>query len=439
MSSSPCPDLPCFDLPRQSAALAQRLAARSAPASIEDLSRILALFDEVRRRGDEAVQKATHEHDGVALSSLTVHPRDVAADVAALPSELKAAIELALRNICAVNERLLPADTDDLVRPGTRVGERHRPLESVAVYVPTRKGPLISSALMLIGAARAAGVARIAMLAPPLASGRWEPQTFAAGMMAGATEFHVGNGVALIAALCLGTGSIARVDGIVGPGPGAVAAAMGIASCLGARTVVGLGPTDCAVLADASANATNVALDLMAEAEHGKDSSALLVTPSRALVQRVANEIERQLVSVPAARREVLEHVFGPAGFGSLVVAPWDDALALLDRFAPEHLMLVGPEAEALAPRIRHAGELLLGPHSPFAAANYAIGVSAVLPTNGFARSHSAVTARDFLRLSTTARLDAAALGALAPSIAALATAEGLPCHAASILRRVAC
>jgi histidinol dehydrogenase len=433
-SFTPSFTLPYFTLPGDSAALTRRLAPRSAPASIGELSSVLALFEEVRRTGDAAVLKATRQHDGVALPGLAVPARDVAA--AALPAALRAAIERSLQNILQVNTRLLPADTDDEVRPGTRVGERHRPLDSVAVYVPTRKGPLISTALMLIGAARAAGVARIAMLAPPLASGRWEPQTFAAGMIAGATEFYIGNGVALIAAACQGTESVPRVDGVVGPGPGGIAAAMGIAACLGARTVVGLGPTDCAILADESANATNVALDLMAEAEHGKDSSALLVTPSAALAARVGSEIERQLGAVPDSRRAVLEHVFGADGLGALVVAPWDEALALIDRFAPEHLMLVGPAAEARAPRIRNAGELLLGPHSPFAAANYAIGVSAVLPTNGFARSHSAVTARDFLRLSTTARLDAAALAELAPAIVALATAEGLPCHAAAIERR---
>jgi histidinol dehydrogenase len=433
-SFTPSFTLPYFTLPGDSAALTRRLAPRSAPASIGELSSVLALFEEVRRTGDAAVLKATRQHDGVALPGLAVPARDVAA--AALPAALRTAIERSLQNILQVNTRLLPADTDDEVRPGTRVGERHRPLDSVAVYVPTRKGPLISTALMLIGAARAAGVARIAMLAPPLASGQWEPQTFAAGMIAGATEFYIGNGVALIAAACQGTESVPRVDGVVGPGPGGIAAAMGIAACLGAHTVVGLGPTDCAILADESANATNVALDLMAEAEHGKDSSALLVTPSAALAARVGSEIERQLGAVPDSRRAVLEHVFGADGLGALVVAPWDEALALIDRFAPEHLMLVGPAAEARAPRIRNAGELLLGPHSPFAAANYAIGVSAVLPTNGFARSHSAVTARDFLRLSTTARLDAAALAELAPAIVALATAEGLPCHAAAIERR---
>jgi histidinol dehydrogenase len=400
------------------------------------LRSILSLFETVRQGGDGAVLKATREHDQIDLSRVAVEPDDVALDVTKLSSELRQAIQVSLRHIREVNARLLPTDTEAMVRPGTRVGERYRPLDSVAVYVPTRKGPLISTALMLIGAARVAGVERIAMLAPPLASGKWEPQTFAAGMIAGATEFYVGNGVALIAALCHGTESVASVDGIVGPGPRGIAAAMGIAGCLGKRSVVGLGPTDCAILADESANPANVALDLLTETEHGKDSSALLVTPSSDVAGAIRSELERQIAILPAARRGVLEWAFGPQGLGTLVVAPWEASVDLINDFAPEHLMLIGSGAEAHAPRIRHAGELLLGPHSAFAAANYAIGVSAVLPTSGFARSSSAVTALDFLRLSTTARLEASALDALRPTIVALATAEGLPCHANAVTQR---
>jgi histidinol dehydrogenase len=427
---------PYFTLPSENAALALRLSPRSTPIRIGELQGVLSLFEEVRRDGDEAVLRATREHDQVELPRIDVHPRHVANEVARLSSELHQAIEVSLRHITEVNARLLPADTEQTVRPGTRVGERYRPLDSVAVYVPTRKGPLISTALMLIGAARVAGVERIVMLSSPLESGTWEPRTFAAGMIAGATEFYVGNGVGLIAALCHGTESAPSVDGIVGPGPSGIAAAMGIAACFGKRTVVGLGPTDCAVLADDGANPTNLALDLLAEAEHGKDSSALLVTPSSALAGAVRSELERQIAVLPAARRQVVEWVFGPNGLGALVVAAWDAGVELINAFAPEHLMLVGPGAEAQASRIRHAGEVLLGAHSPFASANYAIGVSAVLPTNGFARSNSAVTALDFLRLSTTARLEASALQSLSSTIVTLATAESLPCHANAITQR---
>jgi histidinol dehydrogenase len=428
---------PYFILPEQATALAQRLAPRRSSLAIAELQQVLAVFHGVFQCGDRAVIAATRDYDGVALTQVAVDPTHVAAAVEQLPSELRDAIEVALRHIREVNEGLMPRDSERVPRLGTRVGERYRPLDSVAVYVPTRKGPLISTALMLIGAARVAGVRRIAMVAPPLASGSWEPRSFAAGMIAGATEFYVGNGVALIAALCQGTESVRRVDGIVGPGPAGVAAAMGIAGCLGKRTALGIGPTDCAILADETANPTNVALDLLAEAEHGRDSTSLLVTPCRELAGAVLSELERQIVGLPNARREVVEHVFGSAGQGALVVASWEAAIELLNDFAPEHLMLVGPRAESCLAQIRHVGEVLLGAYSPFSAANYAIGVTAVLPTNGVARSSSAVTARDFLRLSTTASLDAAALQTLAPTIVALAAAEGLPCHANAVTRRV--
>jgi histidinol dehydrogenase len=212
---------------------------------------------------------------------------------------------------------------------------------------------------------------------------------------------------------------------------------MAIAGCLGKRTALGLGPTDCAILADEGASPENLALDLLAEAEHGKDSCSLLVTPSRELAVAVQAELVRRIAELPSARRDILEWVLGPRGFGALVVAPFSEAVALVNELAPEHLMLVGARAEACAPLIRNAGEVLLGAHSAFAAANYAIGVTAVLPTNGHARTTSAVTALDFLKLSTTARLDRAALRALTPTVVELATAEGMACHAHSLAARV--
>jgi histidinol dehydrogenase len=428
--------LPSFTLPKDWCALRSRLAPRSAPVDLALLRGLLTLFEEVSRDGDAAVLRATRQHDEVHVERVAVSSAEVDTEVVRLPEGLRIAIEQALANIREVNTGLLPVDTERTVRPGTRVGERYRPLESVAVYVPTRKGPLISTALMLIGAARVAGVERIAMVAPPLASGGWEPRTFAAGRLAGATEFYVGNGVALIAALCHGTESVKAVDGIVGPGPRGIASAMAIAGCLGKRTVLGLGPTDCAILADEGASPENLALDLLAEAEHGKDSCSLLVTPSPELAVAVQAELERRIAELPS-RRDILGWVLGPRGFGALVVAPWSEAVALINELAPEHLMLVGAGAEARAPLIRNAGEVLLGACSAFAAANYAIGVSAVLPTNGHARTTSAVTALDFLKLSTTARLDRAALRALTPTVLALATAEGMPCHAQSLAARV--
>jgi histidinol dehydrogenase len=304
----------------------------------------------------------------------------------------------------------------------------------VALWVPCRKGPLLSTALMLVAAARVAGVPRIVVLMPPSADGSADPGTLAAARLAGAHECYVGNGVALLAAVTHGTESVPRVAGVFGPGPGAIALAMGLAGIYGLKTVVGIGPTDCAVLADDSADPRLVAWDLASEAEHGPDSASLLATNSKELASAVARELRIIIDEAEPARQHNLRQVFGDEGRGMLVVTPsFDAACALAARFAPEHLSIVcRPEQEAAAIASAVAGEVLLGSHTPFAAANYAIGITAVLPTNGAARSISGITARDMLRTTTLGQLDAAALRRLTPTIGTLARYEGLPCHAAA-------
>jgi histidinol dehydrogenase len=202
----------------------------------------------------------------------------------------------------------------------------------------------------------------------------------------------------------------------------------------GLKTVVGIGPTDCAVLADDSADAQLVAWDLASEAEHGPDSAALLATPSEVFARAVAAELTGIIEGAEPGRRENLRQVFGPAGRGMLVVSPdFEASCQLAARFAPEHLSVVcRPELRTSAISSAVAGELLLGSYTPFAAANYAIGITAVLPTNGAARSLSGITARDMLRTTTLGELDQVALSTLAPTIATLARYEGLPCHAAA-------
>jgi histidinol dehydrogenase len=282
-------------------------------------------------------------------------------------------------------------------------------------------------------------VGRIVVAMPPCADGRPDSGTVAAARLSGAHEFVVGNGVAVIAALALGTESVPEVDGIFGPGPGAIAAAMATAFSYGTRTTLGIGPTDGMVLADETADARLVACDLVTEAEHGPDSVTVLVTTSQPLAERVAAEVAQLVGEAPEPRRGYLEHVFGPDGMGCLVVAPdLDAACAAVNDFAPEHLIVACDEApaEQALERIEHAGEILLGQHTPFSAANYAIGITAVLPTNGFARRFSGVTCRDMLKCSTLGSLSPEALAELAPTIAALAAHEGLPCHGAAARAR---
>jgi histidinol dehydrogenase len=324
------------------------------------------------------------------------------------------------------------------LEPGVRVGELYRALDSVALWIPCRKGPLLSTALMLVTAARVAGVERVVALMPPRADGSADPGTLAAARLAGAHTCLVGNGVTLIAAATHGTESLPRVAGVFGPGPGGIAVAMGMAGMYGLKTVVGIGPTDCAVLADDSADPELIAWDLASEAEHGADSASLLVTPSAALARAVSERLALIIERAEPARRSHLQAVFGEAGRGLLVVSPsFDAACALAARFAPEHLSIVcSPARQATALQTVVAGEVLLGAQTPFAAANYALGITAVLPTNGAARSLSGITSRDMLRVTTLGELDSAALLRLGPTIEALASYEGMPCHGAALRAR---
>ena len=416
----------------------ERLARRESLFDPDLIGSVHALFERVRLTGDRALLEATQEHDGVQLQSSVIPAAVVESAAQALPTELRAAIDVSRARIARVNEHCLTSDRIVEMEPGVRVGELFRPLDSVALWVPCRKGPLLSTALMLTCAARAAGVRRIVLMMPPRADGSADPGTLAAGFLAGATEFQLGNGVALIAAATHGTASVQRVDGVFGPGPGGIAVAMGMAGMYGLKTVVGIGPTDCAVLADDSADARLIAWDLASEAEHGPDSAALLVTPFEPLARAVAAHLSEIIAASPALRRANLERVFGSAGRGMLVVCPnFDAACALTARFAPEHLSIVcRAELRELALSSAVAGEVLIGESTPFAAANYAIGITAVLPTNGAARSISGITARDMRRIMTFAELAPGALELLGPTIQVLADYEGLPNHAAAAKAR---
>lgn len=432
--------IPLLSYPRDEAIISERMARREALIDAELVGRVQAIFSQVKQRGDRAVADATRTHDGVELGGSRVPESEIEQAVGALTAELRAAIEVARTRIERVNRQLLPRDVINDMDPGVRVGELHRPLDSVALWIPCRKGPLLSTALMLVTAARVAGVPRVTVLMPPRADGSADPGTLAAARLAGANDFHVGNGLALLAAATHGTESVPRVAGVFGPGPGGITVAMALAGMFGLKTVVGIGPTDCAVLADDSADPRLVAWDLASEAEHGPDSASLLATSSEAFARTVAAELADIIAGAEATRRENLRQVFGRAGRGMLVACPtFPAACALVNRFAPEHLSIVcRAEQQSAAVARAVTGEVLLGSYTPFSAANYAIGITAVLPTNGSARALSGITARDMLRTTTLAELDATALAALNPTIAALARYEGLPCHAAAAAARLA-
>jgi histidinol dehydrogenase len=421
-----------FRYPQQSVELEIRLAPRRNLYDRGLIASVTEIFRRVEQSGDAAIGDTTQEHDGVLPEDLLVDESYVRESIDSLSPALRDSIAAATENIAAFNAAVKPETIwTKEIAPGGVVGEKTSPLDSVGLWIPSRKGPLISTALMLVTAAKVAGVRNIQVGMPPSQAGTPDAATVAAAHLAGATSFVCGNGVAIIAAWSIGTKSIAKANAVYGPGPGGIAAAMSVAFSYGVKTVLGIGPTDSLVMADDSADARCVARDLLNEAEHGKDSCSVLVTPSGAFAADVAGELTALAPTYPE-KAEIVTHSFGPKGLSCLVVADGiDSALEFANDFAPEHMVVnVAPESESsVVERIQNCGELLIGPSTPFSAGNYAIGITAVLPTNGYARSISGITCKDMMKTTTIGRLTPNALAKLHPTIEAMGAHERLPWH----------
>jgi len=421
-----------FKVPEQNELLTERFKTHKTLFNKDVLHGVLSIFDEVANKGDEGIRSLTMKYDGVDLDQLILSNDDVEASISSLSPSLRSAIQQAIKNVQAANLAMLPKTWETQIRPGTIIGENVVPLDSVGIWIPARKGPLISTAIMLVAAAKTAGVKKIVVGMPPLKNGLGDQGTVAAAKLAGADQFLIGNGVSIIAGFAQGTNSIPEVDGIYGPGPGGIAAAMSVAMTYGKKSVLGIGPTECVIFADETADPLKIAYDLINEGEHGPDSSSILVTTSTNLAHKVEALLWQCIEEVEEKRRQYLQNVFGFSGKGAIVVASnIDEAIDFINWFAPEHLMIVcDKEIENLAlPRINHAGEILIGEYTPFSAANYGIGITAVLPTNHFAKAFSGVTSKDMVKYSTIGRLSKDALQEIYPIIKEMGNYEQLPGH----------
>jgi histidinol dehydrogenase len=422
-----------FILPGDEERFFARMSPRKSLLDSSLVSSVSGLFKEVASSGDIAVRDATEKFDRIKVENIQVPEITIERCLNDISPRFRKAVEKAINNIREVNEALMPQPFwRKEIRPGTIIGEKITPLDSVGLYIPARKGPLISTALMLVTSAKVAGVKNIVVAMPPQENGWANPSTVAAAFIAGANRIVTGNGVALLAGMTFGTESIPEVAGMFGPGPAGIAAAMSVAFSYGKKAAVGIGPTDCAIIADDSADPGWIAKNLMCEAEHGPDSSVLLATTSMEFAERVSKELILRVPLVPVARRPILERVFGPDGMGAIAVVKDSlSAVRIVDEYAPEHLLIACKneiEEEVLS-QVHNAGEILLGHNTSFSAANYAIGITAVLPTNGFARAFSGITCRDMIKTSTIGGISAEALRDLEETIRALGEEECLPCH----------
>lgn len=406
----------------------------------ENLDGVRAIFDAVRRDGDAALVAALARFDGVTIAEdgIRVTPEEIDEARKTVPEAVQEAIALSIAAVRRYNERLLQGSSWlEWLAPGTLLGERSTPIERVGLYVPCGKGSFPSVLVQIATPAVVAGVPEIAVVLPPVQGqgGRVDPAVLVAAGQLGLREIYRVNGPAGVAALAIGTPTIRKVRKIAGPGSPAVTAAQILAQLEGVDVSLLFGPSECLLLADDSADPLILAADYLNEAEHGHDSAAILVTPSRALVEAVQREVEVQLAALPEWRRAYAQSATTKYG-GAVIVRDLDEAIAFANEYAPEHMQVATRDPLFVLERLRNAGEILLGQDTPIAAANFAIGVPAALPTGGFAKVSSGVTAQSFRKRSSVAYLDRAALAAMAPTVLALAEHEGFPQHAAAIRLR---
>ena len=408
------------------------------PELLESIGR---LIDKVAERGDAAVAGALAEFDGIEIppDALAVEPAAIASAPDRIPGELLKAIRAAIANSRAFNDQLMAGrEWRAEVSPGFEVGEKVTPVASAGLFVPSGKGSFPSVLVQLGTPATVAGVPELAVVVPPIAGGGGEvdPAVLAVAAELGIGKVFRANGPAGVAALALGTESIPRVRMVVGPGSPAVQAAQVLCQLRGCHTRMVLGPTESMVIADGSADPVLLAADLLIEAEHGEDSTVLLVTPDDGLVAPVEEALAGMIGALPAERAAFARAALGQNG-GAVIVADLDQAAGLANEFAPEHLQVATSDPEAVLAGIEHSGEVLLGQETPFSLANYLLGVPAALPTSGFARVTGGITAATFTKAVSVGRAAPGALDEVAEDLIALAEHEGFPAHADAIRRRV--
>ncbi|WP_372618582.1 histidinol dehydrogenase [Falsiroseomonas sp.] len=406
--------------------------ARETTAKVD--ATVAGILAEVRMKGDDALVELTGRFDRWSPSSavaLRVTEAEMQSAAAAIPAEQRSALTLAARRIEAFHQAQMPRDVE-LAEPGLRTGMRWGALDAVGLYVPGGKAAYPSSVLMNALPARVAGVGRIAMCVPT-PDGLLNPLVLAAAELAGVTEvFRVG-GAQAVAALAFGTESIAPVDRIVGPGNAYVAEAKRqVFGRVGIDSIAG--PSEVVVIADGSNDPKHVALDLLAQAEHDEAAQSILITDDAGFAERVVAAVQAALESLP---RAAIAGASWAAHGAVILVRDMDEAVALTNRLAPEHLQIMVAEPQALFARIRHAGAAFLGRWCPEALGDYAAGPNHVLPTGRTARFASGLSVFDFLKRTTWVEADPAGLEAVGPAAVTLARAEGLDAHALSVAARL--
>ena len=386
---------------------------------------VSAVLARIKSEGDAAVLDYERLFDKVELKALAVTDEEFADAEALVSAELKAALQLAHDNIARFHEAQRYSGIDVETSPGVRCWQKSVPIERVGLYIPGGTAPLFSTVLMLATPARIAGCSEIALCTPPQKEGSVHPAILMAARIAGVSKVFKAGGVQAIGALAYGTESVPKVFKIFGPGNQYVQCAKQLVSLADVAIDMPAGPSEVEVIADETANPAFVAADLLSQAEHGTDSQVLLVTTSESMIAAVEAEVNKQLAALP--RKEIAAASL--ANSRLVLVGSSAEALALSNRYAPEHLIIETADAEALAAKVVNAGSVFIGHLTPESAGDYASGTNHTLPTNGYATAYSGVNLDAFCRKITYQKITPEGLQSIGRAVELMAAAEQLDAH----------
>lgn len=394
---------------------------------------VSGLLEQIRQGGDAVVKELEAKFDHCQLDSLRVSEEEFAEAEAAIDPVLADAIRQAAHNITLFHESQRGVYPKVETQPGVVCWQRAIPIDRVGLYIPGGTAPLFSTVLMLALPARIAGCGTIVLCTPPNAEGRVNPAILFAARVAGVTEVYKCGGVQAIGALAYGTESVPKVYKIFGPGNQFVQMAKQLVSLRDVAIDMPAGPSEVAVVADASANLEYVASDFLSQAEHGADSQAVLFTDSAEVALRFQNVMEQQLarLSRQELTRKSLEHS------KVVVLRNQEELMELVNEYAPEHLILNTENYENLAEKVRNAGSVFMGPYSPESAGDYASGTNHTLPTNGYAKAYNGVNLDSYMRKVTFQHLTREGLRGLGPIIEVMAQNEQLDAHKNAVTIRL--
>ncbi|MGM9732625.1 MAG: histidinol dehydrogenase [Prevotella sp.] len=386
---------------------------------------VRSVLDDIKARGDEAVKEYELKFDHVQLTSLAVSQSEMDEAETLVDDELKAAIQLAHDNIKTFHESEKFVGQKVSTQPGVTCWQKSVAIDKVGLYIPGGTAPLFSTVLMLATPAKIAGCREIVLCTPPNREGKVNPAILVAARIAGVSHIFKAGGVQAIGAMAYGTESVPKVYKIFGPGNQYVMAAKQEVSLHDVAIDMPAGPSEVCVIADANANAAFIAADLLSQAEHGADSQAILITTSESTLEKVKDEVMRQLDLLP--RKEIAAKALDNSKL--VVVADDDEAIDLANAYAPEHLIIQTDNYDALAEKVINAGSVFLGKYACESAGDYASGTNHTLPTHGYAVAYNGVNLDSYCRKITFQHLTEEGISHIGKAVETMAAAEGLDAH----------